>query len=135
MFNMGNREAFIWLKDNKIYNRHGLIENMSVLLDKRGGLVSYGDLQYVQKEYNTMMTAFKSNKLSEMCESLMLVDFSAKSSFLTVKEVGTFVNYMLLVSANGNKIVKMLNLNKEDLKIELEKLIDYGFGIEEIVEN
>lgn len=129
---MNNNKTLIWIKDEQLFNNYGLIKNMAVILDKVGGLVSYGDIDFVEEKYNTMINACRSYGFKDVCNDLILINFSEKINSLTINEIGTFVNYMLSVSANGNEIFNILNYQKEEIKKEIQKLSNNGFEIDNL---
>lgn len=126
-------ETLIWLKNRELYNHNGVIDNISMIVDKQGGLVKYGNKEFVEKEYKDMLEAYIRSGFKYMCDTLIFVDFSNYRNILTLKQVGTFVNYALMVSANGEKILSILSKQKEDMREEIYDLVKAGFEIDEYI--
>lgn len=121
--------------ENKLTVKYGTIycngigiDNMAVIIDTDGGLLKFGDAERHMRTYYADMTEkYKKSGCGDMCDSLLYIEFDRYKGLLTIEEICTFVNYMRLCSANGERIVKMLNMNAPDIKSELKKLSEIGY--------
>lgn len=117
------------VKDGTIYNKDGIgFANLAVILDKNGGLLKYGDVSRGMKEvFEDIVNKYKKAGLEEMANDLFYIEFDRYEGVLTIEEICTFLNYMILVSANGENLMKMLSMNEKDLKKKLKELNELGF--------
>lgn len=104
------------------------IDNMAVIIDKQAGLMKYGDVDKdMDKYYTEMISKYKKAGFDDMCDNLVYIKFDRYDGILTIEEICTFVNYMLMVSANGNKIMNMLSMSTDEIKSEIARLQNLGF--------
>lgn len=74
-----------------------------------------------------MVNDFRKQGFGDIADNLILIEFDRYDGILSVDEICTFVNYMVMCSANGEKVLKMLSMKEEDLKKELKKLSEFGY--------
>lgn len=112
-----------------IYTENGIgIDNMAVILDKKAGLMKYGDSEcYLEKYYEEMIEKYKRVGLEDVAADLLLVKFDRYNGILNIEEICTLVNYMILCSANGEYLMKLLNMDEPTLKTEIQKLKEYEY--------
>lgn len=124
--------------DNKIFrveygsiyrNQTGsIIETMAVIIDKSVGLLKYGDAQTgLYDYYNEMVGKYKKCGLEDIANDLIYVQFDRYEGILTIEEICTFANYMVMCSCNGPTIYKMLQMDSNELKEKLKSLSEYGY--------
>lgn len=124
--------------DNKIFrveygsiyrNETGsIIETMAVIIDKSVGLLKYGDAQRgLYDYYNEMVEKYKKCGLEDIANDLIYVQFDRYEGVLTIEEICTFANYMVMCSCNGETIYNMLQMTPEKLKEKLKVLEGYGY--------
>lgn len=112
-----------------IYTEDGNgIDNMAVIIDKEAGLMKYGDSEkWVEKCYTEMIEKYKKAGLEEFSESLILVKLDRYNGVLTIEDICTLTNYMILCSSNGHRIMQILAMEESELKSEIENLRSYGY--------
>lgn len=123
-------EKILEVKCGSIYTNSGLcIEHIGVVFDKEAGiLLKYGDSTNELNDYFIkMVNDFRKQGFGDIADNLILIEFDRYDGILSVDEICTFVNYMVMCSANGEKVLKMLSMKEEDLKKELKKLSEFGY--------
>jgi hypothetical protein len=114
------------VKYGSIYSEYrSIIENPSVIIDKDVGLMKWGS--DLDDYYMTVTNKYKSVGFDDMADNLILIKFEGFDGLLSKEEICTFMNYMILCSSNGEALMKMLNMDGKDLKLEIEKLHSYGY--------
>lgn len=124
--------------DNKVFrvengsiyrNETGsIIETMAVIIDKNASLLKYGDVQTgLYEYYNDMVEKYKKCGLDDIASDLIYVQFDRYEGTLTIEEICTFANYMVMCSCNGPTIYKMLHMDTDALKERLKSLSEYGY--------
>lgn len=118
------------VKDNKILIKEDNIEidNISVIIDKckYGGLLKYGDSKlYLDKYYKRITDTFKNANLP--VDDILYIKFDEENSFLSKEEICTFVNYMIMCSNNGERIVRILNMDESNMKQSIQELKELGY--------
>jgi hypothetical protein len=98
------------------------IDNMAVIIDKDGD-----SDEYMDKYYTDMISKYKKAGLEDICDNLVYIKFDRYDGVLTIEEICTFVNYMLMCSVNGNKIMNMLNMSANEIKSEIARLQEIGY--------
>lgn len=103
-------------------------DDIAVVLDKKGGLIKYGEYSKGLAEwYNVAIQEYSILKMQDMIDSMFLFRYKDYKDILTIDEVCVLLNYMIMVSGNGDRIVTALNSSAHDLKLEIEKLKQLGF--------
>lgn len=74
-----------------------------------------------------MILKYRQAGFENMCRDLILIQFDKDNGVLTTEDICTFVNYMSMCSANGSRIMKMLNMSKGEIKKEITKLKEVGY--------
>lgn len=122
-------EKILNVKYGTIYTRSGMgIDNLAVILDKNSGLIKYGDSSRGMKEiFNDMVSKYKQLGLEDMANDLVLLEFDRYDGILSIDEICTFANYMIMVSANSQNIFKMLSMEEIELKKRLKEFSALGF--------
>lgn len=112
-----------------IYNSNSgcIIECMSVIIDKNASLLKYGNSEGVFDYYNHITSKYREIGLEDMANDLIYVEFDKYSGILTIEEICTFANYMVMCSANGQKLFNMLQMERSQLKAEIKKLSEMGY--------
>ena len=121
VFEVKNQKVFM-NKSNVFY------EDIGVVLDKTTGLVKYGEFsQGLEDWYNVAIKEYSRYNMNNVIEDMFLFRFENYKNILTIEEACTLLNYMFMVSANGNRIFNILQSSTEDLKVEIAKLKELGF--------
>lgn len=117
------------VKYGTIYTKGGLgIDHIGVILDKDTGLLKYGDsTKDLNGYFLNMVNKYRKIGFEEMADNLMYIEFDRYDGILSIEEICTFVNYMIMCSGNGERIMKMLNMDEENLKNEIQKLSEIGY--------
>ena len=117
------------VKNRTIYNKEGQkIDNISFIFDKTSGLLKYGDSEkWVEQHYIEMLSKYRQAGLNDIAEDIILVKFDRYNNELSIEEICAFLNYIILVSSNSEKIMKMLDMNIQDFKLEIKKLQELGY--------
>lgn len=117
------------VKYGTIYTNGGIgIDHIGVIIDKNSGLLKYGDsTKDLNSYFLDMVSKYRKAGLSDIADDLVYIEFDRYDGILSIEEICTFVNYMVMCSANGERIMKMLNMDEENLKIEIKKLAEIGY--------
>ena len=128
MNNMDEYKVFK-VKNGSIYNNNGImIDNMGVIVDKDGGLIKYGDVSKGIKEcYTNMVDKYLKCGFDDMANDLVYIEFNRYDGILSIEEICTLCNYMIMCSAVGSKLYKLLTMDKDKIKREIKKLSDLGY--------
>ena len=115
-----------------IYNNNTniMIDNMGIIYDKENGcLLKYGDVNKgLEQYYLTMQDTYIKSGLKEIAEGIVLIKFDRYESELSMDEICTFCNYLVMVSANKDIINDMFfNMSIEQLKDKLKNLKELGY--------
>ncbi len=125
---MIDRDKPLSVYDGTIYTQDGIgIDNMAVVFSKFAGLVKYGDIELIRNYYSEVTKTYREAGYNDMAEDLGIIEFDRLSGVLDVDEICIFVNYMIMCSANADKIMKMLSMRKAELKNEIAKLKKCGY--------
>ena len=116
------------VKNGVIYNNilGDEIHSMGIVVDKRVGLLKYGEKDKVKLYFDNMMNSYHHVGLIELVKDIIFVSFD-KYKNLLINEVCTLVNYLYMVSANEKRTMELLTMDEGKLKIELKKLEKIGF--------
>jgi hypothetical protein len=122
-------ERILNVQYGTIYTQDGIgIDNMAVIIDKDGGLIKYGDSEkYLDKYYSETISKYKKAGLDDIANDLLYVKFDRYDGVLSIDEICTFVNYMIMCSANGNKIVEILSMPVDEMKNKIEQLKEMDY--------
>lgn len=117
------------VKYGTMYNKNGIgIDNLAVILDKTSGVFRYGDVSTGMKTlFNDMVDNYIKAGFKDMAQNLIYLEFDRYDGILSIEEICTFANYIIMVSANSETIIKMLNMSEDDLKKRLKELAELGF--------
>lgn len=124
--------------NNKLLNvRHGTIytqdgigmDNIAIIFDKSAGLLKYGDTEKsdIKEYYNVIQNQFRQLGLNDDADDILYIEFDRYKNALTIEEICTFLNYILMVSANSKRIFNMLSMAADEIKKELNRLSELGF--------
>lgn len=103
------------------------IDNMAIIVDSDAGMMKYGEYETIEKYYQTLVEKFSQAGHQEYVKGLILISFNRYEGILTIDEICTLINYILLSSANGEQITRLMSLDKDALKAEIAKLKNYGY--------
>ena len=128
MNNMDEYKVFK-VKYGSIYNNNGImINNMGVIVDKDAGLIKYGDVNKGIKEcYTNMVDKYLKCGFEDMANDLVYIEFNRYDSILSIEEICTLCNYMVMCSGTGSRLYKLLSMDEDDIKKEIKKLRDLGY--------
>lgn len=117
------------VKHGSIYKEDSIIiEELAFILDKEAGLMKWGEKENLDKYYQDMIKKYRSIPgLEEFADNQIYIDFSKYNTILTKEEICTLGNYIITVSANGRKIIEILNMNEAQMKEMISKLQELGF--------
>jgi len=114
--------------DGYIFNEEGTeISNVSAMIDIDGGLMKYGEADWLDEYYNTVIHRYNGLGLSDIAEKLVLIKFDGYDGLLSKEEICTILNYMVLCSANGNRIMKILMSDESEIHKEVTRLNEVGY--------
>lgn len=122
-------ERILKVENGTIYTQNGTaIDNLAVILDRSSGLLKYGDsTKGMISIFNDMVSKYKEVGLENMANDLVLLQFDRYNGVLSIDEICTFANYMIMVSANSETIFKILNMNEYEFKNKIKELSELGF--------
>lgn len=118
------------VKNGKVYMNTSKVfyENIGVVLDKKSGLVKYGEFsQGLEDWYNAAIKEYSRYNMNNIVEDMFLFRFENYKNLLTIEEVCILLNYIFTVSTNGDRIFNMLQSGEAKLKLEISKLKELGF--------
>ena len=117
------------VKHDSIYKEDSIIiEELAFILDKEAGLMKWGEKESLDKYYQDMIEKYRSIPgLEEFTNNQIYIEFSKYNTVLTKEEICTLGNYIITVSANGRKVIEMLNMTEAQLKEEINRLHKLGF--------
>lgn len=123
---MGN---VLEVKYGSLYKNNSIIiEELAFILDKKAGLVKWGEKEIVYKCYQDIIKKYNSIPgLEEFADNHIYIEFGKYNTILTKEEICTLGNYIITVSANSNKVIEMLNMTEAQLKEKISKLKEVGF--------
>lgn len=111
-------------------SRDLMIDNLVIIYDKQlGCMLKYGDADRsnIKKYYYDMIKKWQDIGMAEDAENIVMVEFDRYEGVLTIEEICTLANYLIMVSALGEKFHKLLNSDENTLKQEIAKLRELGF--------
>lgn len=121
-------DKMLTVKYGSIYDKHGdMIDNMAIIFNKDFGLYKYGELKNIEEYYNNLTYKLKSKGLQDLLEDYSFISFDRYKKTFTIEEICSFVNFMIMTSANADKISEMLYMSIGDLKKEIFKLVKFGY--------
>ncbi len=117
------------VKDGSIIANNGtvVIDDMAIIVDEDGGvLLKFGDVNTsdICQYYDIMISRYRMVD-PKMAEKIILIKFDKYKGILDNNEICTIVNYGM--NCHSEKFLDLFKMNKEELKIELEKLRNYGY--------
>lgn len=113
----------IKVENGKIRLHNGrVLDKLAIIYDVAGTAYKWGeDDDEFRAFYDDIMKRCKAVNLDNIYSYISFDDS------LTLDEVCTFGNYIVKVSANGDKIRRMLNMSLNELKFEIAKLKELGY--------
>lgn len=118
------------VKYGSIYTKRGIcIDNMAVIYDTEiGCLLKCGDLdKSIRGYYDKIITRYNEMGFIHEARSINLIRFDRYEGCLSVEEICTFVNYMLMCTSIKDTVNAMLLMGEEELKRKLNKLAEIGY--------
>ena len=117
------------VKYGSIYRKDGsFIDNLAVVIDKEGGLMKWGERDNIKDYYNNAMEKYRAIPgLEEFANNQVYLEFDRYEGILSIEEICTFANYMIMCSANGSRIINILTMEESDMKKEIQRLKELGF--------
>lgn len=117
MNNMDEYKVFK-VKYGGIYNNNGImIDNMGVIVDKNAGLIKYGDVRKGMKEcYINMVEKYLKCGFEDVANDLVYIEFDRYDGILSIEEICTLCNYMVMCSGTGSRLYKLLSMDEDDIK-------------------
>ena len=105
-----------------------IIEKIAFVVSRDSSVIKYGNAGSSLYEYylNTVAT-YKSCGLEDMADNMFYVEFDKYESVLTVEEICTFANYIVMCACNGEDVYNMLKMNETELKDKIKTLAEYGY--------
>ena len=105
-----------------------IIETMAFIIDINSSVLKYGDANSGLSDYHLeMVNKYKKIGLEDMANDLIYIEFDRYEGVLTIEEICTFANYIVMCSCNGQDILKMLNTETPELKEKLKLLSEFGY--------
>lgn len=90
--------------------------------------MKWGERENLYKYYEDMMKKYRSIPgLEEFADNQIYIEFNKYNTILTKEEICTLGNYIITCSANGNKVIEMLNMDKTQMKAKISELQKLGF--------
>lgn len=118
------------VKNGKVYmTKLGVFyEDIGVVLDKTAGLIKYGEFsQGLEEWYSLAIKKYSSYNMKNIVNDMFLFRFKDYKDILTIDEICILLNYIFMVSVNGDKVFTALNSSAKDLKLEIARLKELGF--------
>lgn len=114
--------------DNKLFYNKERIENPAIIYDNEAGtVILHGD--YIKNDfdnyYHNFITRLKDMGLDNMADEISYIKFNDLD--ISLYDIRTILNYVTQVSAIPGKLKTLLNLPKEDLVVEINKLRELVF--------
>lgn len=103
------------------------INNMAIIFDKSACFLKCGEVKDMEEYYNDMVSRYNKIGYSSMAKDLMLVSFDRYDGILNIEDICTLTNYMAMCSANGERILNILNMDKDRLIAEINMLREIGY--------
>ena len=114
-----------------IYHESGIMyDQIGVIVDKQGGMMKYGHMDgpnNLADYFSSYVKKYRDVGFNDIADNLILVGFDSYKGVLSVEEICTFMNYMLLCSANGSRIVNMLKMDADELHVKIKELQEVGY--------
>ena len=111
-----------------LYTSSGsILEKPAIIYDIDDGLMKYGEAEKLQRHYDDTIKRYSDNGYYDMVDCLKYAEFDRYDGILDIEEICTLLNYMILCSANGERIHNILNMDEDSLKKEIEKLSSVGY--------
>lgn len=114
-----------------IYTESGnMIDHMGIVLDKKVGLIKYGEVQGpngVEQYYKKACLAYRARGFDDMADDLILVKFDRYNGALSIEEVCTLCNYIIQCTANIERILEILEMDEEKIHYTLAELAALGY--------
>lgn len=105
-----------------------IIENMAFVISRDSSVLKYGDKNTgLYDYYLDISSKYKECGLEDMANNLFYIEFDRYDGVLTVEEICTFANYIVMCSCNGETIYNMLKMNEAELKSKIKTLAGYGY--------
>lgn len=105
-----------------------IIENMAFIISRDSSVLKYGDKNTgLYDYYLDISSKYKECGLEDMANNLFYIEFDRYDGVLTVEEICTFANYIVMCSCNGETIYNMLKMNEAELKSKIKTLAGYGY--------
>ncbi len=111
-------------------SRDVMIDNLVIIYDKQMGCVlKYGDADRsnIKKYYEHMVKKWRDIGMEEDAENIVMVEFDRYDGILSIEEICTLANYLIMVSALGDKFHRLLNSDEDTIKQEIARLQELGF--------
>lgn len=118
------------VKDEKVYmtKLNIFYEDIGIVLDRAAGLIKYGEFSKgLDDWYNAAVKRYTMFNMEYMVKDMFLFRFENYKNILTIEEICILLNYIFMVSSNGDKIFAALNGDTEYLKLEIARLKELGF--------
>lgn len=116
------------VKYGSIYKDDIMYDNIGVIIDKKCGLLKYGDSNKgIKEHYENMINKYRKADLSDIADDIILLEFDRYNGILSIEEISVFLNYMVMCSANGESIIKMTNMSEKELHNRLQELSEFGY--------
>ena len=93
-----------------------IIETMAFIIDINSSVLKYGDANSGLSDYYL-----------EIIKKYKKIEFDRYKGVLTIEEICTFANYIVMCSCNGQDILKMLDMETPELKEKLKLLSEFGY--------
>lgn len=105
-----------------------IIETMAFIIDINSSVLKYGDANSGLSDYYLeIIKKYKKIEFEDIANDLIYIEFGRYEGVLTIEEICTFANYIVMCSCNGQDILKMLGMETPELKEKLKLLSEFGY--------
>ena len=125
-----NNKVFKLQYGSLFTNNNIMIDNIGFIYDKECGcILKYGDLnRNLEQYYLGMQSKYIKAGQKEIADDIVLIKFDRYNGNLSMEEICTFSNYLVMCSANKNIVNNMLfEMTIEELKDKLKELSEIGY--------
>ena len=125
-----NNKVFNLQYGSLFINNNTMIDNIGFIYDKECGcILKYGDLnRNLEQYYLDIQSKYIKAGLKEIADDIVLIKFDRYNGNLSMEEICTFSNYLVMCSANKDIVNNMLfEMTIEELKYKLKELSEIGY--------
>ena len=114
-------------KNGKIKIENTNYDKLSIIIDKTSSLLKYGTREDIELYYDKAKKAYSEVGFGHIVNDYIVIHLEPSDNGLSIEDICVFMNYATKVSANADKLLKILEMNKPEAKAELKRLSSLGF--------